>query len=54
LVAVFSIIAGLLYGAWVDGVGFGWLALSMAAFIVVLAGALAWLHGRQHNAIQPS
>ena len=54
LVAVFSIIAGLLYGAWVDGVGFGWLALGMAAFIVVLAGALAWLHRRQHNAIQPS
>jgi len=53
-VAVFSIIAGLLYGAWVDGVGFAWLALGMAAFIVVLAGALAWLQGRQHNAIQPS
>jgi hypothetical protein len=54
LVAVFSIIAGLLYGAWVDGVGFAWLAFGMAGFIVVLAGALAWLHRRQHNAMQPS
>jgi uncharacterized membrane protein YraQ (UPF0718 family) len=54
LVAVFSIIAGMLYGTWVDGVGLGWLALGMAAFIAVLAGALAWLHHRQHGAIQPS
>jgi uncharacterized membrane protein YraQ (UPF0718 family) len=54
LVAVFSVAAGLLYGAWVDGVGLGWLALGMAGFIVVLAGALAWLHHRQHNAMQPS
>lgn len=54
LVAVFSIIAGLLYGTWVDGVGLGWLALGMAAFIAVLAGALAWLQHHQHNAIQSS
>lgn len=53
-VAIFSITAGLLYGAWVDGVGLGWLAMGMATFIAVLAGALAWLHHRQHNAIQPS
>lgn len=53
-VAIFSITAGLLYGAWVDGVRLGWLALGMAAFIAVLAGGLAWLHRRQHNAIQPS
>jgi hypothetical protein len=38
----------------VDGVRLGWLALGMAAFIAVLAGGLAWLHRRQHNAIQPS
>ena len=30
LVAVFSIIAGLLYGAWVDGVNRLWLALGLA------------------------
>lgn len=54
LVAIFSVTAGLLYGAWVDGVRLGWLALGMAAFIAVLAGGLAWLHHRQHHAIQPS
>jgi hypothetical protein len=54
LVAVFSIIAGLLYGSWVDGVGLGWLALGVTASIAVLAGALAWLHRHQQNAIQPS
>ncbi|HSL71064.1 MAG TPA: permease [Longimicrobiales bacterium] len=53
-VAIFSITAGLLYGAWVDGVRLGWLALGIAAFIAVLAGALAWLHRHQHNVIQPS
>jgi len=53
-VAVFSIIAGLLFGAWVDGVGLGWLALGMATFIAALAVALAWLHRHQHNSIQPS
>jgi hypothetical protein len=54
LVAVFSIIAGLLYGSWVDGVGLGWLALGVTTSIAVLAGALAWLHRHQHNAIQSS
>ena len=53
-VAVFSIIAGLLYGAWVDGVGLGWLALGMATFIAALAVALAWLHRHLHKAIQSS
>lgn len=54
LVAVFSITAGLLYGAWVDGVGPFWLALGLAAFAAALAAALAWLHRRQQNAIQAS
>lgn len=54
LVAVFSITAGLLYGAWVDGVGPGWLALGLAVFASALAVALVWLHRRQQNAIQAS
>jgi uncharacterized membrane protein YraQ (UPF0718 family) len=54
LVAVFSVIAGLLYGAWVDGVDLAWLALGMASFIAVLAATLAWLHHRQHIALQHS
>jgi len=52
-VAVSSIVAGLLYGAWVDGVALGWLALGMAGFVAVLTLALAWLHRRQQNVIQP-
>ena len=41
LVAVFSMMAGLLYGAWVDGVDFRWLALAVATFIGVLVASLA-------------
>lgn len=54
LVAVFSITAGLIFGAWVDGVAIGWLALGMAAFVILLAGALTWLQRRRRNAAQPS
>lgn len=54
LVAVFSVTAGLLYGAWVDGVDFAWLALGMVSFIAVLAATLAWLHQRQQVALQHS
>jgi uncharacterized protein len=45
LVAVFSMTAGMLYGAWVDGVNVAWIALGLAAFAAVLAGALARLSG---------
>ncbi|MGZ8387187.1 MAG: hypothetical protein ACXW3R_02935 [Rhodoplanes sp.] len=51
LVAVFSITAGLLYGAWVDGVGPLWLALGLAGFAAGLAAALAWLHRLRQNAV---
>jgi uncharacterized membrane protein YraQ (UPF0718 family) len=54
LVAVFSVTAGLLYGAWVDGVDLAWLALGMVSFIAVLAATLAWLHQRQQVALQRS
>jgi len=46
LVALFSIVAGLLYGAWVDRVSLGWIVLGLAAFVLALVGALAWLNGR--------
>jgi uncharacterized membrane protein YraQ (UPF0718 family) len=46
LVALFSTVAGLLYGAWVDRVGLGWIALGLAAFVLAIVGALAWLNGR--------
>ena len=41
LVAVFSIVAGLLYGAWVDGVNPAWIAVGLAAFVGSLAALLA-------------
>jgi uncharacterized membrane protein YraQ (UPF0718 family) len=47
LVALFSTVAGLLYGAWVDRVSLGWIALGLAAFVLALVGALAWLNGRR-------
>ena len=53
LVAVFSICAGLLYGAWVDGVNPAWLALGLAAFAGGLAILLVWLHRRQQSALPP-
>ena len=53
LVAIFSMSAGLLYGAWVDGVRAGWLLLGLAAFAGLLGAALGWLHRRQ-AAIEPT
>jgi uncharacterized membrane protein YraQ (UPF0718 family) len=47
LVALFSIVAGLLYGAWVDRVSLGWIVLGLAAFVLALVGTLAWLNGRR-------
>jgi uncharacterized membrane protein YraQ (UPF0718 family) len=51
-VAVFSISAGLIYGAWVDGMGIVPLLLGLAAFVAVLVVGLRWLHRRQQNALQ--
>ena len=52
LVAVFSVVAGLVYGAWVDGAGLGRLVLGMAAFLPVLSILLGWLHRRRQAATQ--
>lgn len=52
LVAVFSVVAGLVYGAWVDGAGLGRLVLGMAAFLSVLSILLGWLHRRRQAATQ--
>ena len=55
LVAIFSVSAGLIFGAWVDGVAVWWLALGIAAFVIPLAGALTWLQRRRRRpATQPS
>lgn len=47
-VALFSTVAGLLYGAWVDGTPLGLLAAYLAALITALATAL-WLVGRRNH-----
>ncbi len=54
LVAVFSIVAGLVYGAWVDGVSLVWITLGLGAFAALLAGALTWLNGRRTRAVLPA
>lgn len=50
LVALFSVCAGLLYGSWVDGIGWAPLAAALGLFLALLAGALLWLRHRQHAA----
>lgn len=47
LVALFSICAGLIYGAWVDGLHWDRLAFGMAGLLAALAAALSWLRRRQ-------
>ena len=47
LVALFSIVAGLLYGAWVDGARIGPIALGLTGFVALLAITLAALHARR-------
>ncbi len=47
-VAVFSTLAGLLYGAWVDGTTVGWLALYLGILITAL-GLVLWLVDRRNQ-----
>jgi hypothetical protein len=47
LVAVFSTVAGLLYGAWVDGANAAWIAIGLAAFVGSLVALLTWMRGRR-------
>jgi uncharacterized membrane protein YraQ (UPF0718 family) len=54
LVAMFSMAAGLLFGAWVDGVNLAWIALGLAGFMAVLAAALVWLRSRRVQAAPAS
>jgi len=52
-VALFSTLAGLIYGAWVDGAGIGLVAIYLAAFLAILAGALWWVNRRNTPAVIP-
>jgi hypothetical protein len=40
-------VAGLLYGAWVDGVNPAWIALGLASFLGSLAALLVWTLGHR-------
>ncbi len=47
-VALFSTLAGLIYGAWVNGASLGLVALYLASFLVILTGAL-WVMNRRNT-----
>jgi uncharacterized membrane protein YraQ (UPF0718 family) len=49
LVAVFSAVAGLVYGAWTDGASAWVLATSLAGFVAVLAALLLAAERRNHS-----
>ena len=46
-VALFSTLAGLIYGAWVDGTGLGLIALYLGLFLAGL-GTVLWLVNRRN------
>jgi uncharacterized protein len=50
-VALFSVLAGLIYGSWVDGANLGLIVLYLVLFLVALAGVLWWLNRRSHMRI---
>jgi hypothetical protein len=45
-VALFSTLAGLIYGSWVNGTSIGLIVLYLVAFLAVLAGVLWWIDRR--------
>lgn len=47
-VALFSTLAGLIYGAWVDGAGIGLVSIYLFLFLAALAG-LMWLVNRRNK-----
>jgi uncharacterized membrane protein YraQ (UPF0718 family) len=47
-VALFSALAGLIYGAWVDGASVGLAVLYLLAFLTLLVGALWWVSRRNN------
>ena len=52
-VALFSTLAGLIYGAWVDGASVGLLTLYLLVFLAILAGTLWWVNRRNTMAAIP-
>jgi len=52
-VALFSTLAGLIYGAWVDGASVGLVTLYLLVFLAILAGMLWWVNRRNTMAAIP-
>jgi uncharacterized membrane protein YraQ (UPF0718 family) len=52
-VALFSTLAGLIYGAWRDGASVGLVVFYLLAFLAFLAGALWWMSHRNVMATLP-
>ena len=52
-VALFSTMAGLIYGSWVDGSSIGLIGLYLAIFLLVLSAVLWWVNQRSSRLISP-
>ncbi len=50
-VALFSTLAGLIYGSWVDGASLGLVVLYLVSFLSILAGILWWVNRRSQARI---
>jgi hypothetical protein len=50
-VAVFSTLAGLIYGSWVDGASLGLVVFYLVSFLAVLAGTLWWVNRRSQSRV---
>jgi uncharacterized membrane protein YraQ (UPF0718 family) len=48
-VALFSTLAGIIYGSWIDGTSLGLLVLYLALFLAALAGVLWWANRRNQS-----
>ena len=48
-VALFSTLAGLIYGAWIDGASLGMIAFYLALFLAALGGGLWWVNRRSQG-----
>ncbi len=50
-VGLFSTLAGLIYGSWVDGASIGLIVLYLAVFLAALAGVLWWINRRSQTRV---
>jgi uncharacterized membrane protein YraQ (UPF0718 family) len=53
-VALFSTLAGLIYGSWIDGTSLGLIALYLGLFLAALAAGLWWVSRRNQASVPAS